>query len=32
VKGVEISIAEAANIADHIVDPAEVVRVAMARQ
>jgi len=29
---VEIAIAEAADIADHIVDPEEVVRVAMARQ
>jgi len=32
VKGVEIAVAEAADIADHIVDPEEVVRVAMARQ
>jgi hypothetical protein len=32
VKGVEIAIAEAADIADHVLDPAEVVRVAMARQ
>ena len=32
VKGVEIAIAEAADIADHIVDAEDVVRVAMARQ
>jgi arylsulfatase len=32
VKGVEIAVAEAADIADHILDPQEVVRVAMARQ
>jgi arylsulfatase A-like enzyme len=32
VKGVEIAVAEAADIADHIVDAEEVVRVAMARQ
>jgi len=32
VKGVEIAVAEAAEIADHIVNPEEVVRVAMARQ
>jgi len=32
VKGVEIAIAEAADIPDHIVSPEEVVRVAMARQ
>ena len=32
VKGVELAIAEAADIADHIVSAEEVVRVAMARQ
>jgi arylsulfatase len=32
VKGVEIAIADAAENSDHLVDPAEVVRIAMARQ
>jgi len=32
VKGVELAIAEAAENADHLVDPREVVRLALARQ
>jgi len=32
VKGVEIAIADAAENADHLVNPAEVIRIAMARQ